>query len=182
MLKNLEASTSNFNNLLDQLDNSTKNVKNNFISVARSYLKRIDTDNLQQDFSEAVKVELSDAKKEIRNSTNQAREENKEYKKIIDERLASNDELISKYNKSINAMTKGITSLFFVIVMIALVSFVTGPIGEFFGVAHLYQFIQKFIDTHETPWRYLIGILYLLPYVCFAGIMWLVAKTLDVIR
>ena len=134
------------------------------------------------DFSEAVKVELSDAKKEIRNSTNQAREENKEYKKIIDERLASNDELISKYNKSINAMTKGITSLFFVIVMIALVSFVTGPIGEFFGVAHLYQFIQKFIDTHETPWRYLIGILYLLPYVCFAGIMWLVAKTLDVIR
>ena len=136
MLKNLEASTSNFNNLLDQLDNSTKNVKNNFISVARSYLKRIDTDNLQQDFSKAVKDELSDAKKEIRNSTNQAREENKEYKKIINERLANNDELINKYNKSINAMTKGITSLFFVIVMIALVSFVTGPIGEFFGVAH----------------------------------------------
>lgn len=182
MLESLKVSTSNFNQLINNFDESSDKTKKRFISAAKHYVERIDTDNLKQDFSKAIEDELSDLKKEVRNVTGQAKQETKEYKEIMKERMVENDKLINQYNKSLKTMTKGITSLFFVIVMIALVFFVTGPIGEFFGVAHLYQFIQKFIDTHETSWRYLIGILYLLPYVCFAGIMWLVAKTLNVIR
>src|SRR5699024_9154115 len=86
--------------------------------------------------------------------------------------------IFKKYNKSLNSMIKGITSLFFVIVIIALVVFVTGPIGEFFGITNLYQFINDFIATHESIWRYLMVTLYLVSYVGFGIILWLVALCL----
>lgn len=153
----------------------SQETKKRFISTAQHYISRIDTDNLKQDFSKAIEEELSDVKKEVRNVTEQARKETKEYKEVMKERMTKNDELIKKYNKSLDSMIKGITGLFFVIVIIALVVFVTGPIGEFFGITNLYQFINDFIATHESIWRYLMVTLYLVPYVGFGIILWLVA-------
>src|SRR5699024_12490039 len=83
------------------------------------------------------------------------------------ERMTKNDELIKKYNKSLDSMIKGITSLFYVIVIIALVVFVTGPIGEFFVITDLYQFINDFIATYECICRYIMVRLYIVPYVGF---------------
>ncbi|PTI35510.1 mobilization protein [Mammaliicoccus vitulinus] len=176
VLKNLEGSTSNFNQLINNFDESSDKTKKRFISAAKHYVERIDTDNLKQDFSKAIEDELSDLKKEVRNVTGQAKQETKEYKEIMKERMVENDKLINQYNKSLKTMIKGITSLFFVIVIIALVVLVTGPIGEFFGVTHLYQFINDFIETHKTIWRYLMLLLYLVPYVLFSLILWSILK------
>lgn len=176
MLKNLEVSTSNFNQLINNFDESSDKTKKRFFSAAKHYVSRIDTDNLKQDFSKAIEYELSDLKKEVRNVTGQAKQETKEYKEIMKERMVENDKLINQYNKSLKTMIKGITSLFFVIVIIALVVLVAGPIGEFFGVTHLYQFINDFIETHKTIWRYLMLLLYLVPYVLFSLILWCILK------
>lgn len=182
LVNKLEGSTSNFNNKLDVFEEKTKHARLNFETTAKHYIKRLDEDNLKLDFQKAIQDELSDTKKEVSEVLDQARNETYLYKETLENRLRDNNKLVDKFNKSIDLTTKAITSLFYVIAIIALMTFVTGPIGHFFGVESLYSFINSFIDDHESAWRYLMGILYLLPYVCFGLIMWLTAKCLDAIK
>lgn len=60
----------------------------------------------------------------------------------------------------------------------ALVVFVAGPIGHCFGITNLYSLINHFIETHESEWRDLMMLLYLVPYVAFGFLMKLISKCL----
>src|SRR5699024_5672334 len=126
LLENIKASTSNFNQ-------ATKNTEDKFISVARSYLRKIDTDNQEQDFKQAFDEKFKDIDKQAsdlfehyKKHNEQARKETNEYKKTITERLDKNDTIVENLNKSLDIMTKAVVSLFFVVAIIALVSLVTG--------------------------------------------------------
>ncbi|WP_242458134.1 DUF334 domain-containing protein, partial [Enterococcus faecium] len=175
LMKRLEASTSNFNNKLDVFEEKTKHARLNFETTAKHYIKRLDEDNLKLDFQQAIQDELSDTKDEIREVTKQAREETKEYKEILESKIKDHNKVVDKSNTALKVMTKGVTNIFFVLIIFVLVMLVTGPIGHFFGIEHLYSFINGFIDDHESAWRYLMLILYAVPYVFFAIILWLIA-------
>lgn len=182
MLENLKDSTSNFNQ-------ATKNTEDKFISVARSYLKKLDTDNQQQDFKQAFDEKFKDLDKQghelfehYKKHNEQARKETSEYKKTITDRLDKNDAIVENLNKSLDIMTKGVVSLFFVVAIIALVSLVTGPISAFFGISQGYDFINHEIATKESIWRYLWGVLYILPYAFFGFLIYGVLKAFNAIR
>src|SRR5699024_3316705 len=57
LLEKLKDSTSNFNQ-------ATKNTEDKFISVARSYLRKLNTDNQQQDFKQAFDEKFKDLDKQ----------------------------------------------------------------------------------------------------------------------
>lgn len=182
MLEKLKDSTSNFNQ-------ATKNTEDKFISVARSYLRKLDTDNQEQDFKQAFDEKFKDLDKQAsdllehyKKHNDQARKETIEYKKAITDRLDKNDTIVENLNKSLDIMTKGVLSLFFVVAIIALVSLVTGPISNFFGISQGYDFINHEIATKESTWRYLWGILYILPYVFFGFLIHGVLKAFNAIR
>ena len=167
MLENLKDSTSNFNQ-------ATKNTEDKFISVARSYLRKLDTYNQEQDFKQALDEKFKDLDKQAsdllehyKKHNDQARKETIEYKKTITDRLDKNDTVVENLNKSLDIMTKGVLSLFFVVAIITLVSLITGPINAFFGISEDYDFINHEIATKESNWRYLWGVLYVLPYAFF---------------
>src|SRR5699024_6963630 len=65
VIKTLEVSTSNFNHLINNLNQGSQETKKRFIRTGQHYISRIDTDNLKQDFSKAIEEELSDVKKEV---------------------------------------------------------------------------------------------------------------------
>ena len=87
LLENLKDSTSNFNQ-------ATKNTEDKFISVARSYLRKLNTDNQQQDFKQAFDEKFKDLDKQAsdlfehyKKHNDQARKETIEYKKAITDTL-----------------------------------------------------------------------------------------------
>ncbi|PTK00583.1 hypothetical protein BUZ73_12560, partial [Staphylococcus saprophyticus] len=91
LLEKLKDSTSNFNQ-------ATKNTEDKFISVARSYLRKLDTDNQEQDFKQAFDEKFKDLDKQAsdllehyKKHNDQARKETIEYKKAITDRLDKND-------------------------------------------------------------------------------------------
>lgn len=151
------------------------------MTVAGSYLRKIKSDNLEQDFNKALNQQFES----IDNKTNQLLKSfdnaNKEqfkkfedYQEIIDKRIKqtekrmdTNDSLIKKYNISLDFMTKGITAMFFVVMVMALILVATGPIGDFLGVQQMYNSLDHEIKTHTSIWHYLYYVLYLIPYVIF---------------
>lgn len=182
LLEKLKDSTSNFNQ-------ATKNTEDKFISVARSYLRKLDTDNQEQDFKQAFDEKFKDLDKQAsdllehyKKHNDQAKKETNEYKKTITDRLDKNDIIIKNLNKSLDIMTKGVVSLFFVVAIIALVSLVTGPISALFGISQGYDFINHEIATKESTWRYLWGVLYVLPYAFFGFLIYGVLKAFNAIR
>ncbi|MGW7948388.1 hypothetical protein ACWEVE_13310 [Staphylococcus xylosus] len=182
LLENLKDSTSNFNQ-------ATKNTEDKFISVARSYLRKLNTDNQQQDFKQAFDEKFKDLDKQAsdlfehyKKHNDQAKKEMMEYKKTITDRLNKNDTIVENLNKSLDIMTKGVVSLFFVVAIIALVSLVTGPISAFFGISQGYDFINHEIATKESTWRYLWGVLYVLPYAFFGFLIHGILKAFNAIR
>lgn len=115
LLKKIEASTSNF-------DQATHQMRDKFITVAKSYLRKIDTDNQTQDFKLAVDEKLNQVEKKTNEllsyyeaSNQQSHQQWEAHKKLMDDRFKDNDKVIQKYNQSLNLMTKGITSMFFVV-------------------------------------------------------------------
>lgn len=159
------------------------------MNVARSYLRKLDTDNQEQDFKQAFDEKFKDLDKQAhelfehyKKHNEQARKETMAYKKTITDRLDKNDTIVENLNKSLDIMTKGVVSLFFVVAIIALVSLVTGPISAFFGISQGYDFINHEIATKESTWRYLWGILYVLPYVFFGFLIHGVLKAFNAIR
>ncbi|WP_202809423.1 DUF334 domain-containing protein [Staphylococcus equorum] len=159
------------------------------MNVARSYLRKLDTDNQEQDFKQAFDEKFKDLDKQAhelfehyKKHNEQARKETMAYKKTITDRLDKNDTIVENLNKSLDIMTKGVVSLFFVVAIIALVSLVTGPISNFFGVSQGYDFINHEIATKESIWRYLWGVLYILPYAFFGFLIYGVLKAFNAIR
>lgn len=156
------------------------------MNVARSYLRKLDTDNQEQDFKKAFDEKFKDIDKQAsdlfehyKKHNDQARKETIEYKKAITDRLDKNDSIVKNLNKSLDVMTKAVLSLFFVVAIIALVTVVTGPIGEFAGVSNLYDGITYVIEKYDTAWRYLMFIMYFIPYAIFGLIILGVLKAYD---
>ncbi|MGP5093467.1 hypothetical protein [Staphylococcus equorum] len=159
------------------------------MNVARSYLRKLDTDNQEQDFKKAFDEKFKDLDKQAsdllehyKKHNDQAKKETNEYKKTITDRLDKNDMIVENLNKSLDIMTKGVVSLFFVVAIIALVSLVTGPISAFFGISQGYDFINHEIATKESIWRYLWGVLYVVPYAFFGFLIYGVLKAFNAIR
>ncbi|HJG38204.1 MAG TPA: DUF334 domain-containing protein [Staphylococcus saprophyticus] len=179
LLKSLEVSTSNFNQ-------TTKETKDNFMSVARSYLKKIDTDNQEQDFQKALDnkfKKIDNNTKTLMNqiieSNNQTKTEIQEYKKTLEGKFQDNDKLIGKYNKSLSKMNQGIFSLFFVVLIVSLVSLITGPIGDTLMLNSYADTIHDQIVQGESIWRYLAYLFYIIPFILLFFILWACTKFID---
>ncbi|WP_323703540.1 hypothetical protein P3T86_13810 (plasmid) [Staphylococcus nepalensis] len=95
--------------------------------MANSYLKKLNTDNQQQDFKQALDTKF----KTIDNQTNQliqalkernqqAENEIQTYKQTLESKMRQNDQLIQKYNQTLNKMTHGLFALFYVVLVVAL--------------------------------------------------------------
>ncbi|PTG43916.1 hypothetical protein BUY26_12665, partial [Staphylococcus cohnii] len=179
LIKKLEESTSNFNKISNDLHVKYK-------SVASSYLAKIDTDNQEQDFQKA----LGNKFKKIDNNTKtlmngviesnkQTRTEIQEYKKTLEGKFQDNDKLIGKYNKSLSKMNQGIFSLFFVVLIVSLVSLITGPIGDILMLNSYAETIHDQIVQGESIWRYLAYSFYLIPFILLFFILWACTKFID---
>ena len=182
LLKKIEVSTSNFNQ-------ATHQTRDNFITVAKSYLRKIETDNQTQDFKQAIDEKFNQVEHKTdellryyETSNKQARKKWEDHQKLMDGRFKDNDAVIQKYNQSLNLMTKGITSMFFVVAIIALVAFICGPVGDLFGVSNWYAWINDEVKTKESTWRYLLLLLYAVPYIIFAFIIWGILKAFDSLK
>ena len=159
------------------------------MSVATSYLKKINTDNQEQDFKKAVNSEfeniigqLKTVDKKIIEQTGKVNEDLYEYKKRIEGKINENDEAIDSMTKTNNFLVKGVLNLFFVIALVSLVMLVTGPIGDYFGIEKLYDSINHIIKTEDSLWRYLALLLYLVPYVLFGLIIYSILKVFKAIN
>ncbi|WP_169926901.1 DUF334 domain-containing protein [Staphylococcus devriesei] len=159
------------------------------MSVATSYLKKINTDNQEQDFKQAVNSEfesiidqLKTVDKKIIEQTGKVNEDLYEYKKRIEGKINENDEAIDSMTKTNNFLVKGVLNLFFVIALVSLIMLVTGPIGDYFGIEKLYDSINHVIKTEDSSWRYLALLLYLVPYVLFGLIIYSILKVFKAIN
>ena len=163
--------------------------RDKFMSVATSYLKKINTDNQEQDFKKAIHSEfeniideLKTVDKKIIEQTRKVNEDLYEYKKRIEGKINENDEAIDSMTKTNNFLVKGVLNLFFVIALVSLVMLVTGPIGDYFGIEKLYDSINHVIKTEDSSWRYLTLLLYLVPYVLFGLIIYSILKVFKAIN
>ncbi|WP_454307599.1 hypothetical protein [Staphylococcus hominis] len=159
------------------------------MSVATSYLKKINTDNQVQDFKKAVNSEfeniidqLKTVDKKIIEQTGKVNEDLYEYKKRIEGKINDNDEVIDNMTKANKFLVKGVLNLFFVIALVSLVMLVTGPIGDYFGIEKLYDSINHVIKTEDSSWRYSALLLYLVPYVLFGLIIYGILKIFKAIN
>lgn len=176
MLESLKDSTLSF-------DKATHDTRDNFISVAKSYLKKVNTDNQEQDFKQALDDKYKDIDNRIEKIIERYEEGNKEqlaeikeHKKITEQRMNKNDDLLKRYNKSLKVMFNGFTGLLFAGIIIALISVVMGPLNQFFGIENLFNTISHVIKTGDSAWRYLAFIGYVIPYIFFVVILLLVLK------
>ncbi|PTK41962.1 hypothetical protein BUZ69_14055, partial [Staphylococcus saprophyticus] len=74
----LEVSTSNFNK-------ATENTKDNFMTVASSYLRKIKDDNLEQDFNKALNKQFESIDNKTNELLNRFDNANKEQFKKFEE-------------------------------------------------------------------------------------------------
>ena len=171
LLKNLEYSISNF-------DTATEKTEKRFKNAALHYVERIDTDNLEQDFQQALDTkfkQVNNKADELFNyyeiTNKQVQEKMDKHQKTIDNRLNNNDKLIHTYNKTLKQMTNGIFALFFVILIVSLTSLLTGPVGHLLQIDNLFNTVSQQITQGESIWRYLFYLVYLIPYVLLSLIL-----------
>ena len=171
LLKNLEDSISNF-------DTATEKTEKRFKNAALHYVERIDTDNLEQDFQQALDTkfkQVNNKADELFNyyeiTNKQVQEKMDKHQKTIDNRLNNNDKLIHTYNKTLKQMTNGIFALFFVILIVSLTSLLTGPVGHLLQIDNLFNTVSQQITQGESIWRYLFYLVYLIPYVLLSLIL-----------
>ncbi|MDW4113105.1 hypothetical protein QI272_12905 [Staphylococcus saprophyticus] len=157
-----------------------------YISVANSYLKKLNTDNQQQDFKQALDAKF----KAIDNQTNQlihelkkrneqAENEIQTYKQTLERKMRQNDQLIQKYNQTLSKMTHGLFALFYVVLVVALVAMVTGPIGHSLSIDTYLETIHDQIVEGTSIWRYFAYLLYVIPFILLACILWLCTKLIN---
>ena len=154
--------------------------------MANSYLKKLNTDNQQQDFKQALDAKFKAIDKqtdqlihELKKRNEQAENEIQTYKQKLESKMQQNDQLIQKYNKTLNKMTHGLFALFYVVLVVALVAMVTGPIGHILSIDIFLQTIHDQIVEGKSIWRYLAYFLYLIPFVLLTCILLLCAKLIN---
>ena len=164
LLTTIETTASNFNQV-------TEITQKRFISVAKHYIERINNDNLKQDFQTAIQDELNEVKSdtqtllnEVKQSQQTLREEHQAYHQHIDERIKTNETAIKQYDHALNKLTKGITSLFFVIALVMIACVMLSAVGDILGIHHFYDWINHVLKTGHSAWRYLMVLLYLVPF------------------
>ena len=153
------------------------------MSAARHYVQRIDTDNLKQDFEQAIQKELNDLKtetqnvvKEVKNNQAELQQANREYKKTIDERMKTNETAVKQYDIAFKRLTKGITAMFFIVALVMVAFLVLSPLGDLLGIHHFYEWINYVLKTGHSIWRYLILIFYLVPYILFGMLIYIILR------
>nr|WP_213406429.1 mobilization protein [Staphylococcus pasteuri] len=176
LLTTIETTASNFNQ-------ASQTNEKRFMSAVRHYVQRIDTDNLKQDFEQAIQKELNDVKTETQNmvkemKSNQAdlQKANSEYKKTIDERIKNNETAVKQYDQAFNRLTKGITAMFFIFALTMVAFLVLNPLGDLLGVHHFYEWINYVLKTGHSAWRYFILLLYLVPYLLFGLLIYTILR------
>ncbi|WP_158259746.1 hypothetical protein [Staphylococcus saprophyticus] len=179
LIKKIEESTSTFNQASDDLHVRYK-------SVANAYLNKINTDNQEQDFQKALDnkfKKIDNNTKTLMNgvieSNKQTRTEIQEYKKTLEGKFQDNDKLVGKYNKTLSKMNQGIFSLFFVVLIVSLVSLVTGPIGDILMLNSYAESIHDQIVQGESIWRYLAYLFYFIPFAILFLILWACTKFIN---
>ncbi|MCB8255221.1 mobilization protein, partial [Staphylococcus aureus] len=107
----------------------------------KHYIQRIDSDNLKQDFKTAMQEELKDIKSETENMVKQfqvsqieLQTSNNEYAKTIEARLNKNETAIKQYDQAVNKLTKGLTSMFFIVALVMVACLVLSPLSDVLGV------------------------------------------------
>ncbi|MEJ7165137.1 DUF334 domain-containing protein [Staphylococcus capitis] len=172
----IETTASNFNQ-------ATETNEKRFMSAARHYVQRIDTDNLKQDFEQAIQKELNDVKtetqnviKEVQNNQSELQQANRDYKKRIDERIKNNETAIKQYDQAFHRLTKGITAMFFIVALVMIVFLVLSPLGDLLGVHHFYEWINDILKTGHSAWRYFILVFYLIPYALFGLLIYVILR------
>ncbi|MGC9678511.1 mobilization protein [Staphylococcus warneri] len=175
-MKTIETTASNFNQ-------ATETNEKRFMSAARHYVQRIDTDNLKQDFEQAIQKELNDVKtetqnvvKEVQNNQSELQQANREYKKTIDERIKNNETAVKQYDQAFHRLTKGITAMFFIVALVMIAFLILNPLGDLLGVHHFYEWINYVLKTGHSAWRYLIVIFYLVPYALFGLLIYAILR------
>ena len=179
LLTTIETTASNFNQ-------ATQTNEKRFVSAARHYVQRIDTDNLKQDFEQAIQKELNDVKtetqnvvEEVKNNQSALQQSNRDYKKTIDERIKNNETAVKQYDQIINKLTKGLTAMFFIVALVMIAFLVLSPLGDWLGVHHFYEWLNHVLKTGHTAWRYLIVVLYLVPYAFFGLFIYAILKAYE---
>lgn len=156
-------------------DQATKINEKRFISAMKHYIQRIDSDNLKQDFKMAIKEEL----KSMKVKQSELKRANNEYKKTIEARLNINETAIKQYDQAINKLTRGLTSMFFIVALVMVASLILGSLGDWFGVHYFYEWITYVLKTGHSAWRYLMVILYFVPYVVLTGLIYGILKAYE---
>ena len=146
-------------------------------------MQRIDTDNLKQDFEQAIQKELNDVKtetqnvvKEVKNNQAELQQANREYKKTIDERIKNNETAVKQYDIAFNRLSKGITAMFFIVALVMVAFLILSPLGDLLGIHHFYEWINYVLKTGHSAWRYLILVFYLVPYILFGMLIYVILR------
>lgn len=170
-------------------EEATHKTRDKFMSVATSYLRKIETDNQEEDFNRALDRKFKDITSKLNQldqtvleKSRQANEDLSKYEQKVKERTSDNDNVLDSLNKTIKFLTKGLVSLFFVIALISLVMLVVGPIGNYFGISAMYDLINHVIKNGDSAWRYLMLILYVVPYALLGVIIYGILKAYDSLK
>lgn len=130
-------------------------------------LSKIDTKRITEDVAKAFRQEKDGMYEDIKG----IRMANKEQHEVLNNSLKENQKLNSTFKTSIKSMTHGIGALYFVILLMALVSIVTGPIGHVLGIDNMYSALHHTITHTQSAWGYLWYIAYTVPYILFILIL-----------
>ncbi|MDG6708770.1 mobilization protein, partial [Staphylococcus aureus] len=125
----------------------------------KHYIQRIDSDNLKQDFKTAMQEELKDIKSETENMVKQFQVSQ------VELQTSNNEYAIKQYDQAVNRLTKGLTSMFFILALVMVACLVLSPLSDVLGVHYFYEWINHVLKTGHSAWRYFIVILYLIPYI-----------------
>ncbi|MCD0674840.1 mobilization protein, partial [Staphylococcus aureus] len=114
-------------------------------------------------FKTAMQEELKDIKSETENMVKQfqvsqieLQTSNNEYAKTIEARLNKNETAIKQYDQAVNKLTKGLTSMFFIVALVMVACLVLSPLSDVLGVHYFYEWINHVLKTGHSAWRYFI--------------------------
>ncbi|WP_394856687.1 DUF334 domain-containing protein [Staphylococcus saprophyticus] len=138
------------------------------IHISNQMLSKIDTKHITEDVTKAFKQEKDGMYEDIKG----IRMANKEQHEVLNNSLKENQKLNSTFKASIKSMTHGMGALYFVILLMALVSIVTGQMGHILGIDSMYRTLHYNITHVRSAWGYLWYIAYIVPYILFILILW----------
>ncbi|WP_368679824.1 DUF334 domain-containing protein (plasmid) [Staphylococcus pseudoxylosus] len=137
------------------------------IKISNQMLSKIDTKHITEDVAKAFRQEKHEMYEDLKG----IRMANREQHEALNNSLKENQKLNITFKSSIKSMTHGIGALYFVILLMALVSIVTGPIGHVLGIDSMYSALHHTITHTQSAWGYLWYIAYIVPYLLFVLIL-----------